>query len=471
MRSGRNKLLVNLSHNNVQHQNTSSSATMASELNSAMEEKENCLLSSSNMDPLTGNIPYEKYTFTDCESNNTSPLRPLSQSLLNEFNLDNLDDEELSYTTLLPTVSHTNKFQNLSEDILHQPPMQSHISAPINDSLPECSGVKKKLFDELTTCLDLRPEGYTSVTCAGQDHQSVAITVEAVVEHQVPSAARKLNTPFHTSTHRQLAITSDIIVDTDGLCTKSQKNRNETYKTPQKSVIEAEIQPEIEKRVGKRPCTSNDECADNSRNGSQSTSAEQELQPQETKKKRIRDPKLILENQKKKHPIRPCCDCQKKCAINVPQTERESIYDQFWSMDRQRRRNFLSRQVQQLPTKIKTTGSSTRRHNTLIWTLNDFKVCKTFFLNTLGFTNDEAVQAVLKANVLSKNKNTTVSAAPDLRGRHPSATAFSKEYTDEMRNFILKYNPLPSHYNLKHAPNRRYLGTLRTNVLSDIQRF
>ncbi|CAH1643909.1 unnamed protein product [Spodoptera littoralis] len=174
--------------------------------------------------------------------------------------------------------------------------------------------------------------------------------------------------------------------------------------------------------------------------------------------KRSRDPKVILANQKEKHPLRPPCrNCKKNCSDKISETDRVTIYNQFWSMDRQRRRDFLSRQVQKMPTACKTAGPNSRRHNTLTWTLNEFKICKTFFLNTLGFSNDEAVQAVLKQNHLTQNKNPKICAAPDPRGRHTPYNAFPIEYENEIKNFILKFNPMPSHYNIKHAPNRRYL--------------
>ncbi|XP_045771874.1 uncharacterized protein LOC123871886 [Maniola jurtina] len=176
------------------------------------------------------------------------------------------------------------------------------------------------------------------------------------------------------------------------------------------------------------------------------------------KLKRSRDPSIMLANQRNKHPIKPPCqNCKKNCKDKIPEIERLSIYNQFWSVDRQRRRDFLSRQVHKTPTSHKTAGPNSRRRNTLTWTLNDIRVCKTFFLHTLGFSNDEVVVAVLRQNLLTGNKNPKISAAPDPRGRFTPHNAFTEEYQDDMKNFILKFNPVPSHYNIKHAPNRRYL--------------
>lgn len=40
-----------------------------------------------------------------------------------------------------------------------------------------------------------------------------------------------------------------------------------------------------------------------------------------------------------------------------------------------------------------------------------------------------------------------------------------------MKNFILKYNPVPSHYNIQHAPNRKYLpiGVTFSSIYKEFQ--
>lgn len=321
----RNKLLVKLSQNNVQHYNSSSSTTMASELNHILTEKEN--ITGSNTERPSMNTSYEYNSVDKCssyvfDSRNISPLIPLTEAQINECIADNLGDD-VNYAELLPVPSSTTPVINI-------------------DTISSCT---------------------------------------SIVECPDTSSAQPDN------------------------------------RTPEKS-----------------------------------------HSPPVKKVKRSRDPKIMLENQKKKHPMRPSCqNCKKNCSVNISETDREIIYNQFWSMDRQRRRDFLSRQVHKMSTASKTAGPKSRRHNTLIYNLNEFKTCKTFFLNTLGFSNDEAVQAVLKQNHLTQNMNPKICAAPDPRGRHAPSNAFPAEYEDEMKKNILKYNPMPSHYNIKHAPNRRYL--------------
>jgi hypothetical protein len=178
--------------------------------------------------------------------------------------------------------------------------------------------------------------------------------------------------------------------------------------------------------------------------------------PSSKRNKRERDPKKLLEQQQQKHPLLPPCNCKLKCLDKINEDFRKDIWALFWSMDRQRRRDFISRHVTKIDTKVKTVKNS-RRHNTLIWKLNDTVTCKKFFLATIGYTNDENVQSVLKANFATSNKNPSVMAAPDLRGRHTPKHAFPDGYEESLVTFIEKYRPLQSHYNLKHAPHRRYL--------------
>lgn len=44
-----------------------------------------------------------------------------------------------------------------------------------------------------------------------------------------------------------------------------------------------------------------------------------------------------------------------------------------------------------------------------------------------------------------------------MRGKKTPTNAFPPAYESEITDFIMKYKPVQSHYNLKHAPNRKYL--------------
>lgn len=353
----RNKLLIKLSQNNVQHYNNSNSATMVSQLNSDMQK-----LNETVMNPPSLCVPYEDHMDTstiDCRV--ISPLIPLS-----EYNCTSLYEEigERTYTELLDVVT-----SSMSQDKCLQASASDHNNLD-SQSVPQ------------------------------ESHNDVPVTTQHM---QFTPPSREALIPIN----------------------------NIDY-------------PEIE------------------------------VIPPNKKVKRLRNPTDILTFQKNKHPMKPpCSNCIKSCSNHIDELKRETIHEQFWSMDRQRRRDFLSRQVEKLPTALKTAGPNSRRHNTLIWRLDDKIVCKKFFLSTLGYTNDEAVQAVLKANTTSQNLDPKIAAAPDPRGRHPSSTAFSASYQDKMKNFILKYKPIYSHYNIQHAPNRRYLpiGVTFSLIFQDFKRY
>ncbi|KAL4720213.1 hypothetical protein ACJJTC_018659 [Scirpophaga incertulas] len=133
-----------------------------------------------------------------------------------------------------------------------------------------------------------------------------------------------------------------------------------------------------------------------------------------------------------------------------PKTRKEDL-------DKQNQRNFISRNVEKNPKSV-STNSDSRRHNTQVWKLNDTPVCKTFFLGTLGFKNDQTVKTILKANFKLGIKNPDLQeAAPEQRGKNVPWNKLPEDYKQNIKSFIEKLQPTVSHYNVKHAPKRKYL--------------
>lgn len=118
------------------------------------------------------------------------------------------------------------------------------------------------------------------------------------------------------------------------------------------------------------------------RKDSQSDSVDiNDLDPDEKrtkKRKRNRTPDSMLKSQRNKHPMLATCSCKKKCIEKISEEKRKDIWNQFWSLDRQRRRDFISRNVEKKPT-LQVCRNNSRRHNTLLWTMENVKVCKKFF--------------------------------------------------------------------------------------------
>ncbi|KAF5281723.1 hypothetical protein FQR65_LT14563 [Abscondita terminalis] len=81
-------------------------------------------------------------------------------------------------------------------------------------------------------------------------------------------------------------------------------------------------------------------------------------------------------------------------------------------------------------------------------------VCKSMFMNTLGLRSDSIITDYLKRTI-----NDLPVDLKDKRGQKRAETVRAiaeKNYTD-IKNHINSYHPQVSHYNLEHAPNRRYL--------------
>ncbi|XP_022834716.1 uncharacterized protein LOC111362296 [Spodoptera litura] len=188
------------------------------------------------------------------------------------------------------------------------------------------------------------------------------------------------------------------------------------------------------------------------------------IEPPPAKKKRVKDSRARLIISKEDHPMGIACSakCTRKCTANITEEQRQTIWDSYWDMDIQRRRDFISRNVENNKIAIRYSNS-TKRNHTYIYRLLNHRVCKTMFLRTLGYTNDQAVLAVLKANFkFSKTPDSAkASSAPDLRRRHKPKHSFTDEYRGikEIDDFIELFHPTTSHYRLEHAPNRRYLPT------------
>ena len=166
------------------------------------------------------------------------------------------------------------------------------------------------------------------------------------------------------------------------------------------------------------------------------------------------------ERDRSKHPMLQSCEgksCRKKCHEKITEDQRRDIWQRFWQMDYNRRRTWLATNIVEKDKKYQTTHGKSRRSNTRIWTLGSNVVCKTFFLNTLGFTNSTCVDVALKNAV--KTDNTVFNTTPDRRGRCEPSNKLPEGYQESVISHIESYRPQVSHYRREHAPNRRYLPT------------
>ncbi|KAL4702966.1 hypothetical protein ACJJTC_008744 [Scirpophaga incertulas] len=214
-----------------------------------------------------------------------------------------------------------------------------------------------------------------------------------------------------------------------------------------------------EKEISEKIINSSNNVENQNRQSSAIPEEENDVPPL-AKKYRHKDPEVRLKLSREKHPMGAACKdkCIRQCTFNITEEERRTIWQNYWNLDVQRRRDFISRNVENNK-KATRYSNSTKRNHTYVYKLLDRRVCKTMFIHTLGYTNDQAVSAVMRANfkMCKTSVSAKISAAPDMRGRHNPKHALSADYVEEIDSFIELFHPTTSHYRLEHAPNRRYL--------------
>lgn len=158
------------------------------------------------------------------------------------------------------------------------------------------------------------------------------------------------------------------------------------------------------------------------------------------------------------HPVLSSCNrdkCRYKCFFNIDETRRHSINNQFWKLNWIERRNFIFENAS-IQIAKKHSVDTPWRNNSFEYYLKDenrnvHRVCKPFFLTTLGYkeTNDWVVHHVLK----NTQKDQLVSQK-DRRGCQPSVNKIDRKSIDE---HIESFHPCVSHYRREHAPQTKYL--------------
>lgn len=178
-------------------------------------------------------------------------------------------------------------------------------------------------------------------------------------------------------------------------------------------------------------------------------------------------------NSKKKYPekyiiIGSPCTCKKGCSQKFSPSERQAIFDKFYSLaDREHQWLYISRYVQAQTIKRMTLDRKNNRTQTLKYFFcnsNDEKipVCKKFFLNTLQigeFVVYTAMEKVMKAD----------EGLQDKRGRHDNRPNKMNSLTEvTVKTHIELFPKVKSHYT-RSTSNREYLS--ETLNISKMYRF
>lgn len=151
--------------------------------------------------------------------------------------------------------------------------------------------------------------------------------------------------------------------------------------------------------------------------------------------------------------------CKRGC-FNITEERRKSLFDFFWSISSQRRKDWLINCTRQVSISRKRTDSpNSRRNLTYEYFINNGedrqKVCQKFLLETLNVT-----QKYLLYN-LSHSKEYNMSQ--DDRRTRTFPDKYSPEAKAHAKSFIEKLPAVPSHYNRKRT-SRVYLPQELKNV-------
>ena len=113
----------------------------------------------------------------------------------------------------------------------------------------------------------------------------------------------------------------------------------------------------------------------------------------------------VLKYEKSKHHLLPS-NCTPKCSHDcknlINEERRNQLHEEFWSLEYNLRKMWISKHVEQYPVKRRRKSQSIKvRSNSRTYKLHSdnsaVQVCKNFVLSTLGFTSDQVITTSLKS--------------------------------------------------------------------------
>lgn len=169
-----------------------------------------------------------------------------------------------------------------------------------------------------------------------------------------------------------------------------------------------------------------------------------------------------------KYKLLPPCktNCRRKCSLKFNEVLREQIRAKFWSLNFTGRRLFFDTYIKQMKVKYRYQEASNEKSCTLQYffplkknetgSSENVQVCKVLFLHTLGLKTDGMITTFIKSKTTSEDGMAKLQDERGLISRQ--MLQVQKEVTEaQIVAHINSFNPIVSHYNLMHSPNRRYL--------------
>lgn len=183
--------------------------------------------------------------------------------------------------------------------------------------------------------------------------------------------------------------------------------------------------------------------------------AVERVEPKEVRsKKKTRNEKEKYSRNVECHPLRPPCNCRKKCSEKVNQLRRVRIWESFWAMDYNSRKSTLWKLIKRAPTSAPANSPRNWfvKYSLILESGEPVETCKTFFLATLGYAKTSSV-----IQELLKTPTSDINVGLDQRGKSTPSHAINEENALAINNHIKSYHPCISHYRREHAPRRLYL--------------
>ena len=139
--------------------------------------------------------------------------------------------------------------------------------------------------------------------------------------------------------------------------------------------------------------------------------------------------------------------CRLKCHESFNRDTRQEIFDKFWNIrDVNQQRQFITDHANCKPSKKSRMVYS----YSLTMCDRQIRVCKVFFLETLGIKEDTVYGACQK-------KDSSGIVTHDRRGRHSKHKGLPNHMRSSIRKHVDSFAPVESHYCRKHS-QRKYLS-------------
>lgn len=150
----------------------------------------------------------------------------------------------------------------------------------------------------------------------------------------------------------------------------------------------------------------------------------------------------------------PCTKCRFKCSTKVNEDERIEIFNGYWNLNSyERQRDFIASSV--LVRDYKGTPSKKRKQVARTFTFDvngrSVRICKTFFITTLGIGRKTVDTSLGKKN----RKN--ISPIKDKRGKHQPHNKTPTQDRDIVQQHNESFPTMESHYTRKDS-NKQYLS-------------